>query len=139
MSDASGLGRPTSVTVVLVLGWISVVTDLVAGVSLLLLADNDAVTSALELDSSSTARAVGIVSLIVGGVLAALIYGLGRGSNAIRKLVLVVMAIRIGISVWAILSFSSHNLTESVVTLVTSIAIMYLLVNASARAWYEAH
>jgi len=137
MSTAPGLAapRPTSVTVAVAIGWISVIIDLVAGVALLVLAGNDDVTSALGTDAS-TARTIGIVTLVMAAILALVVYLLGQGSNIARTLVTIVMLIRIGVSIWALVAFGTHQLAEAVIAIAIAVTAIALLWNDKANTFF---
>ena len=127
--------RPTSVAVALAIGWISVILDLVAGVTLIVLAGNDEVTSALGTDES-TARAIGIVALVSAVILALVVYLLGKGSNIARMLVTIVMLLRIGFAIWAIVALGTHQLAEAIVSMAVAVTAIVLLWNDKANAFF---
>ena len=58
--------RPTSVTVALAIGWISVALGVVEGIALLVLAGDETVTAALGVEEG-VARTVAIIVLVVSG------------------------------------------------------------------------
>jgi hypothetical protein len=127
--------RPTSVTVAVAIGWISVILDVVGGVTLLVLAGNGDVTSALGTDET-TARTIGIVLLVTAAILALVVYLLGKGSNLARMLVTIVMLLRIGFAVWAIVAFGTHQLAEAIVSMATAVAAIVLLWNDKANTFF---
>lgn len=127
--------RPTSVSVAIVIGWISVILDVVAAVALIALAGDDDVTSALGTDGS-TARTIGIVSLAMAAILALVVYLLGRGSNIARMLVTIVMLLRIGVAVWALVAFGTHQLAEAVFSMAIAVIALVLLWNDKANVFF---
>ena len=137
MSTAPGIAapRPTSVTIAVAIGWISVVIDAVAGIALLVLAGSDDVTAALGTDAS-TARTIGIVSLVMAAILALVVYLLGQGSNIARMLVTIVMLVRIGVSIWALFAFGTHQLAEAIIAIAIAITALALLWNEKANAFF---
>ena len=135
MSAPLAAPRPTSVTIAIVLGWIGVVADAIGGVALLVIAGNADVLSSLSTDAS-TARTMGIVSLVVAVILAACVYLLGNGSNAVRMLLSIVMILRVAVSVWVIIALGTHNLTEAVVTIVISSVVLWLVWNQKANEFF---
>lgn len=137
MSTAPGLAtpRPTSVTVAVAIGWISVIIDLIAGVALLVLAGNDDVTGALGTDAA-TARTIGIVTLVMAAILALVVYLLGRGSNIARMLVTIVMLVRIGVSIWALFAFGTHQLAEAIIAIAIAVTAIALLWNDKANTFF---
>ncbi len=128
--------RPTSVTVAIAVGWISVLLDAVGGVALIVLAGNADVTSALGADES-TARTMGIVGLVLAAILALVVYLLSQGSTIARMLVTIVMLVRIGFAVWAIVAFGTHQLTEAIVSMAVAVTAIVLLWNDKANAFFS--
>ena len=137
MSTAPSLSapRPTSVTVAVAVGWISVLLDALIGITLLVLAGNGDVTSALGTDET-TARTMGIASLVVAAILALVVYLLGQGSTIARMLVTIVMLIRIGFAVWAMIAFGTHQLAEAILSATIAVTAIVLLWNDKASAFF---
>lgn len=127
--------RPTSVTVAVAIGWVSVALDLMAGVSLLVLSNDDAVLSALDSESGTVVGA-GIASLIMGAILAIVVYMLGAGSSVARLAVSIVMVLRIGFAVWVLIAFGSHQLAEALVVIGVAAFALALLWNEKANAFF---
>jgi hypothetical protein len=123
------------VTVAIAVGWISVLLDAVGGVALIVLAGNADVTSALGADES-TARTIGIVGLVLAAILALVVYLLSQGSTIARMLVTIVMLVRIGFAVWAIVAFGTHQLTEAIVSMAVAVTAIVLLWNDKANAFF---
>lgn len=125
--------RPTSVTFVVVLTWISAIVAIVGGVLALLLSENALAEAGI---SKSTATTYGWVEIVIGVIIALVAKGLGNGNNFSRLLVSVIMVIRIGVGAWAML-----NLPNGVVTGVVSIAAalitLFLLWNSKANAFFR--
>ena len=130
--------RPTSVTVAIVIGWISVLMDVLAGVGLLLLAGNADVTTALDADEGLV-RTQGIVALVVAAILAIVVYLLSQGSTISRMLVTIVMVVRIGFAIWAMFAFGTHQLAEAIVSAAIGITAIVLLWNDKANAFFAAN
>ena len=137
-SATSVEARPTSVTVAVVLGWISVVADVAAGIALIALAGNDSVLSVLEIGSDD-ARTYGIVSLAFAVLVAVAVYLLGKGSNISRMLVSIVMALRVGFGIWAIIALGSHHLAEAIITIAIAVVVLALLWNESANRFFASN
>ena len=133
--NALAAERPTSVTVAVAIGWISVILDVVGGVTLLVLAGNGDVTSALGTDET-TARTIGIVLLVTAAILALVVYLLGKGSNVARMLVTIVMLLRIGFAIWAIVAFGTHQLTEAILSMAIAVTAIVLLWNDKANTFF---
>lgn len=135
MSVSGSVTRPTSVTVAVAIGWISVILDVAAGIGLLVLANNESALSALSTDAG-TARALGIASLVFAAILAVVVYLLGQGSGGARMLVSIVMVLRIAAAIWAIIAFGSHTMSEAIVTIIIAVFALALLWNESASSYF---
>lgn len=127
--------RPTSVTVAIAIGWISVVIDIVAGVALLVLAGDDDIVSALGVEAG-TVRTVAITTFVVAAILALVVYLLGKGSNLSRMLVTIVMVLRIGVAAWALVAFGTHQLAEAIVAIAIAVTALALLWNDKANRFF---
>lgn len=127
--------RPTSVSIAVAIGWVSVVLDLISGVSLYLLAGNADLQNALGTDAATT-RTSAIGTLIGGIVLAVVVALLSKGSSISRALVSVVMLLRIGLAAWTLFAFGSHHLTEALLTIVVGAFALGLLWNRKANDFF---
>ncbi len=127
--------RPASVSVAIVLGWVSVLLDVIGGVSLFLLAGDDDVLAALGTGTTSVQSAA-LGSLVVAVALSAVLYALGRGSNVARGLVSAVMLLRLGLGIWMLLAFGTHHLTEALLTVAIALVTLALLWNPRAGAFF---
>lgn len=127
--------RPTSVSIAVAIGWISVVLDLIGGVSLYLLAGNSDLQDALGTDAA-TARTSAIGTIIGGVVLAVVISRLAKGGSVSRALVTVVMVVRIGFAVWTVFAVGSHHLTEALLTVVAGTFALGLVWNRKANEFF---
>jgi hypothetical protein len=127
--------RPTSVTVAVAIGWVSVALDLMAGVGLLVLSNNDSVLGALDATSGTVVTA-GITTLVMGAILAIVVYMLSGGSSVARMLVSIVMVVRIGFAVWVLIAFGSHQFAEALVTIGVAAFALALLWNEKANAFF---
>ena len=103
MSTPSPAARPGSVTFVMVLTWIAAILSVLAGVLLLLAADDVLQEAGV---AGSTATTYGWAEIIWGVVAALVAIGLGNGNNFSRLLVTVLMVLRIGAAVWAAIALS---------------------------------
>jgi hypothetical protein len=128
--------RPASVTVAVTIGWLAVILDIVAGVSLYVLAGNDTLLDALN-STESTVQAVAIGTLVTGVILAIVVFMLGRGSNVARLLVSIVMAVRIGVYIWVIIAVGSHALVEAILGIAIAVTALALLWNDKANAYFN--
>lgn len=135
MTSSLAAPRPTTVTIAIVLGWFSVLADIVAGLALVGLAGNDTLVSALNSDAATTSR-IGYASLVFGVVLGLLVWLLSQGSSVVRLLLSIVLVLRIAVSVWAMIELGSHQLSTSVLTLALSVVLLGLLWNGKANAFF---
>lgn len=133
--DLAHSTRPITVTIAVVVGWISVVLDVVAGIGLYLLAGNEELLGSIGA-SASTATAAAIGVLIGAAILAIVVTLLARGSGMARVLVSGVMVLRMGVAVWTLVAFGSHNLTEALVSIVIASVALWLLWNARASEFF---
>jgi hypothetical protein len=69
-------------------------------------------------------------------ILALVVYLLGRGSTVPRMLVPIVMLLRIGVAVWAIVAFGTHQLAEGIVSMAVAVTAIVLLWNDNANAFF---
>lgn len=127
--------RPTSVTVAIVIGWISVLIDLIGGLSLLSFAGNDAVVDALGRDPA-TMRIMGITTLLAGVVLAVVVFMLGQGSSVARTLVKIVMGLRIALALYGLIALGTAQLAEYLTTIAVAAFALWLLWNHSADRYF---
>lgn len=137
-THAPATERPTTVSVAVAIGWISVILDLVGGIALIALANNSDVLDALSTDSG-TVKTMGIVILVLGVILALVVFQLGRGGNVARLLVSIVMLARIASAVYVIFAFGTHQLTEAIVSIAIAVTALALLWNDKANQFFATH
>lgn len=135
VSSTVTVPRPASVTIVIVLGWVSVLLDVIGGVSLFLLAGDADVLDALGTTAASV-QAAALGSLVVAVALAAVLYALGRGSSMARALVSVVMLLRLGLGIWLFVAFGTHHLTEALLSMAIALVTLALLWNPRAGEFF---
>lgn len=111
------------VTLVIAFGWLSVFLDLVAGVGLLLLANNPDALPGLGI-APGTATAAAIGSFIGASVLAFVVFRLGRGGRIARILVTVVFLARLAFAAWILVAAGSHNLGESLLSIAVALTAL---------------
>ena len=135
MSSVDTHQRPWTVTTVVVLAAISGATDIIGGISLWFFSSSDALADLTDA-SSGELVAVAIVSIIIGLVTLGVAFALGGGSNAIRTLVAVLMALRIVLAVFVLASYGTHQLGEAIITIVIAAATLALLYNERANSFF---
>lgn len=126
--------RPASVTIVVILTWISAL--LAIGFGLWAVIDPGALAN--DLTSLAQVRTEGFVSIIVGLVTAMVASGLGRGNQFARFLVSALMVLRIiGGAIAAFLTFGSIAMWGSLASVLIAVIILWLLWNARAGAFFS--
>lgn len=128
--------RPTSVTVVVVLVWVSAFLDLAGGVLLLILSAQDSALGEIGATSGESIGS-GIGQLITGTVLALVAASLGRGSAVTRAVVTLVMVLRIALGVWLLVAFGTHQAVEALATIAVAATALALLWNATAKDFFD--
>lgn len=127
--------RPVGVTTVVALTWISAVIDVVGGISLFVLASDEALLRAVDV-TALTARTGAITAIALGAIAAVLASRLAAGSGVARMIVSLVMGLRVGGGFWALLLFGAHHLGESVLAIATGVLVLYLLWNEGANRFF---
>ena len=131
MSDRT---RPLGISIITILMFIGAILDIAAGVFLLI--ETGAVAEAADVNES-TITGYAIVLLVIGVVMGLLALGLRSGSNAVRLLIGVVMALRVIASVYAVIALPASRF-EGLVTGVIAIVILYFLYgNEDSKAFFE--
>jgi len=126
--------RPISVTIVVILTWISAL----GAIGLGLWAVIDPGTLASNQGSLTEVRTEGFVSIIVGLVTAMVATGLARGNQFARFLVSALMVLRIiGGAIGAFFTFGSYYMWGALISVLISAFILWLLWNARAGAFYS--
>jgi hypothetical protein len=133
---SSGIVRPGSVTVVVVLTWISAVIAIVSGVLLLIFAP--AVRVQVGNSNVSTAVIViGVVILVIGLLTAWVATRLGKGGNGARILLTILEGLQIAGALATLSTVSGSNtVSQSVVTIIIGVVILALLWNSRANAFF---
>ncbi|MGD9990371.1 hypothetical protein [Pseudonocardia sp.] len=120
--SAAPLTRPGSVTVVVVLVWISAILQLLVGVLLLVVA---ATVGTADIDvARGVIVAVGIFTLVIGLLTAAVASRLGKGGNGARIIVTVLEVLQI---VGAITTLSVYGTTGAGSGAIGNIAIAVII------------
>lgn len=124
--------RPGTVTVVVVLTWLSAIGAILAGILALLLSESALAEAEIE---KSTATTYGVVELVLGVLIALVAIGLGRGNNFSRALVSGLMAIRVVIGIWAIFVLP-NGLISGIIAIALALIVLFLLWNEKANAFF---
>jgi hypothetical protein len=134
MSASTPVPRPASVTIVVVLTWLSAIGSIISGALALLLSDSALAEAGVE---KSTATTYGWMEIVLGGVIALVAIGLGRRNSFSRALVSGLMVLRIAIGVWAMFVLPNSVVTGAIVAGIALI-VLFLLWNKKANAFFLA-
>lgn len=134
MSASTPVPRPASVTIVVVLTWLSAIGSIVSGVLALLLSDSVLAEADVE---KSTATAYGWIGIVLGVVIALVAIGLGRGNTLSRVLVSGLMVLRIVIGIWAMFVLPDSIVSGAIVAGIALI-VLILLWNQKANDFFLA-
>ncbi|MFC2153022.1 hypothetical protein ACFLQ7_00065 [Actinomycetota bacterium] len=126
---------PLGISIITILMFIGAILDIAAGVFMLI--ETGPVAEAADISESTiTGYAIGL--LVAGVIIALLAFGLRSGSNGVRLLIGVVMALRIIFSIYAIIALPASRF-EGLVTGVLAVVILYFLYgNEDSKAFFEA-
>lgn len=125
---------PLGISVISILMYIAAVLDIAAGV-FLLIETSEVAEAANVSEATITGSAIGL--LVVGVIIGLLAYGLRSGSNGVRLLIAVVMALRIIFSVYAIIALPTARF-EGLVSGVIALVIFYFLYgNEESKAFFD--
>jgi hypothetical protein len=131
--SSSYVKRPGSVTVVVVLVWISAILEIIGGVLLLVL------TPTVRNQGNATwlVFALGILVLLIGLITAAVASRLSKGGNGARILVAVLTVLQIIGALTTLFTVSgSTAVSQAVFTLVLDLVILALLWNNRANRFF---
>ena len=128
--------RPLGVTVVLALVWLAAVGDLVASIWLLIVSFDKARFATAPVGVEYV-RYWALVALVIGVLTALVAYGLGRGSQFLRVLTMLVMALRLVNAVWAMVAIRYVTVWPAVFDAAIAIVVISLLGNRSASDYFR--
>ena len=120
-------------TTVVVLTWIVAILSVIGGVLALVLGSDDLAVADLD---ESTVTIYGWTEIVVGVLIALVAVGLSRGSGFARVLISALMAVRVGMGVWAIVQLPNGAITGSA-TIAVAVLILFLLWNSKASAFFR--
>ena len=129
--------RPGSVSAVVFLTWLAAAIDLIGGIVLVFFAGTEEVQE-LTGSSSGALTTAGWTTVIIGVLIAVVAIRLGEGSSGARMLVTILRVLRLGAGIWVLVVAGSHAATESLVTVVVSAAVLYLLWTGPASDYFAA-
>jgi len=125
---------PLGVSIITILMYIGAVLDIAAGI-FLLIETSEVATAADVAESTITGSAIAL--LVIGVIIGLLAFGLRSGSNGVRLLIGVVMALRIVFSIYAVIALPTARY-EGLVTGIIAIVILYFLYGSQeSKAFFE--
>jgi hypothetical protein len=125
---------PLGVSVITILMFIGAIIDIAAGVFMLI--EKSPVAEAADV-SESTIVGYAIAAIVSGVIIGLLAFGLRSGSNGVRLVIAVVMALRIALSVWVIIAVPGARF-EGIVGAIVALVVLYLLYgNEDSKAFFE--
>ncbi len=134
--EVDGPRRPFSVTVAVVLTWISAIGSLLGGILFIVIARDPAELRTLGI-TSTTAWTAAVIGLVLGLVTAAVANGLSSGRRFSRFLVTLLMLARIASSFWNLAEFGSGQLFNSIASILAAAIVLFLLWNLRARRFFR--
>ena len=130
---------PGSVTVVVLLVWISAILTIIGGVLLLVLAPVAQQSTGISNAGGGFVLA-GIVALIIGLIIAAVASRLGKGGNGARLIVTILEALQIAGALGTLFTVRQSGVTtQAVITIVLAVVIIALLWNRAANEFFAAN
>ncbi len=134
MASEQSVRRPASVTVVVVLTWFAAVVSITSGVVALLLSGEELAAADI---SDASANVYGWTSVVIGVAAILIAVGLSGGSNLARALVSLLMVVRMGVGLWALISLP-EGVVAGMVTIVLALLVLFLLWNGKANDYFAA-
>lgn len=137
----SPLPRPTSVTVVVVLTWISAILHLLLGILLVVaaVAIGAAASGSTRVVGTGLAVVLAIVYLIIGLITVIVAVRLGQGGRGSRMILTIIEAIAIiaNVITWITVG-TRQQAVSSVLAIAFAVVILILLWNKTANQFFEA-
>ena len=128
--------RPGSVTVVVVLTWISAILVLVGAAILFGVAFT---VDAPDLPASRNfVVTIAVTALIIGLITAWVAYGLSKGNNFARFLVTLVQALNIANQIWMWIQFGGNYVISAMINIAIAVIILALVWNRRANEFFAA-
>jgi len=132
--STSTVARPGSVTVVVVLVWISAILAIIGGLLLLLFAP-----AAPGNVGRGFVVAVGVIVLLIGLLTAAVASRLAKGGNGARMIVSILEVLQIAGNIATLTTGNgASTTTQALINIVLNVVILALLWNSRANAFFAA-
>jgi hypothetical protein len=128
--------RPGSVTVVVVLTWISAILVLIGAVILFGVAFT---VDAADLPAGRNfVLTAAFVALVIGLITAWVAYALSKGSNFARLLVSLVQVLNIANQIWMWIQFGGNYVISAIINIAIAVIILALVWNRRANEFFAA-
>jgi hypothetical protein len=126
--------RPGSVTVVVVLTWISAILALIGAVFLFVVAFT---VDAPDLPASRRLiTAIAVFALIIGLVTAWVAWALSKGNDFARFLVSLVQVLNIGNQIWTWIQLGGNYVISAIINIAIAVVILVLVWNRRASEFF---
>lgn len=130
----AGRKPPLGIQVITILMLVGAILDIAAGIFLLI--ESGPVAEAAEV-SESAITGTAIAMLVMGVVIGLLALGLRSGSKGVRLVIGVVMALRIGFSIYAVIALPGSRFEGVVTGIIALVVLYYLYADEDAKAFFE--
>jgi hypothetical protein len=126
--------RPGSVTVVVVLTWISAIFALIGAAILFVVAFT---VDAPDLPASRhLITTIAVIALIIGLVTAWIAYALSKGNDFARFLVSLVQVLNIGNQIWTWIQLGGNYVISAIINIAIAVIILALVWNRRASEFF---
>jgi hypothetical protein len=134
MATPPPVRRPGSVTVVVVLTWISAILALLAAALLFVVAFT---VDPPELPASRNfVLTIAFTALVIGLITAWVAYALSRGNNFARFLVSLVQVLNIGNQIWMWVQLGGNYVISAIINIAIAVIILVLVWNRRASEFF---
>lgn len=136
MTTPETTNRPGGITFIVVLAYIGFIFEILAGILVMITADElkQQLTSGMTEDQL---MATGIAMVVIGVIGILLTGALARGSNVVRILFGIWVALQVAGGLYAMFEHDGVRRGAGIVPLVFGIVILYLLFNQKAHDFFE--
>lgn len=134
MSQQSPNVRPFTVTLMVVLVWVNAILTFVAGLALVLGANNATILEQFN-GEADAAKISGWTLLVLGVIIALIAMGLSRGSRFLRMLLTILLVLRIASDVY--LMFASNYDAAALISMAFSFFLLWLMWNSRANEFFS--
>ena len=132
--------RPWMVTLVEVVAIVSGIVGILAGIAVLVgRSDTETLIELVESTGLSSDQLLwlGIVAIVIGSIKVMLASALGRGSELVRAVFVVVATINLGIGVWGLFAHTGDEQLASAVSGTLALMVLWLLLGTQSQAYFD--